>query len=350
MSARHRTRTEREQLELFRALPGDLAPRDAQDLMAYPFFSLAKTHRITPIDFHMNEIAIRVEAVPEHGMATIWDADILIWAASQIVEARDGGLRTSRLMAATPYEVLTFIGRGTSARDYHRLKAALDRLQSTTVATSLRRTSEPRMHRFSWINEWTERADTHGRPDGIDLIVPDWFYRAVLDDALVLTIDRAYFKLTGGLERWLYRIARKHAGHQRGGWRFEFHHLHAKSASLSPFKRFAFELRDIARRQPLPGYRLGVQREPSGRELLSFVRASPTANCGQTVERVVPSGTASHVPSGTGRSCHQEPAAQFSDGIPNTSRSPNVDSNREESNDFVVCRPLGRCKSEGGAQ
>ena len=66
-------------------------------------------------------------------MATIWDADVLIWAASQIVEARDGGLQTSRLMAATPYEILTFVGRGTSARDYDRLKAALDRLQSTTV-------------------------------------------------------------------------------------------------------------------------------------------------------------------------------------------------------------------------
>jgi Replication initiator protein A len=175
--------------------------------------------------------AIRVEAVPEHGMATIWDADVLIWAASQIVEARDAGLRTSRLMAATPYEILTFIGRGVSARDYHRLKAALDRLQSTTVATSLRQTSERRMHRFSWINEWTERADAHGRADGIDLIVPDWFYRAVLDDALVLTIDREYFKLTGGLERWLYRIVRKHAGRQRAGWRFDFRHLHCKSAS-----------------------------------------------------------------------------------------------------------------------
>ena len=215
MSARHRTRSEREQLELFRALPGDLAPRDAQDLMAYPFFSLAKTHRTTPIDYRMDDIAIRVEAVPEHGMATIWDADILIWAASQIVQARDAGLRTSRLMAATPYEILTFIGRGDSARDYHRLKAALDRLQSTTVATSLRQTSERRMHRFSWINEWTERADAHGHAAGIDLIVPDWFYRAVLDDALVLTIDREYFKLTGGLERWLYRLVRKHAGRQR---------------------------------------------------------------------------------------------------------------------------------------
>src|SRR5579863_9861914 len=281
MSVRHRTRSEREQLELFGALPGDLAPRDAQDLMAYPFFSLAKTHRTTPIDFRMNEIAIRVEAVPEHGMATIWDADVLIWAASQIVEARDAGLRTSRLMAATPREILTFIRRGTGARDYHRLKAALDRLQSTTIATSLRQSNERRLHRFSWINEWTERADAHGHPDGIDLIVPDWFYRAVLNDALVLTINRAYFGLTGGLERRLYRFVREHAGHQRGGGRFGFRHLHAKSASLSPFKRFAFELRDIARRQPLPGYRLSVERASGGRELLAFAPVQlPTATCG----------------------------------------------------------------------
>ena len=211
---RHRTREEREQLELFRALPGDLAPGGAQDLMAYPLFSLAKTHRTTPIDFRMNEIAIRVEAVPEHGMATIWDAGVLIWAASQIVEARDAGLRTSRLMVTTPREILTFTRRGTGARDYHRLKAALDRLQSTTVATSLRQASERRMHRFSWIIEWTERADAHGNADGINLIMPDWFYRAVLDDALVLAIDPACFGLTGELERWLYRLVRKHAGRQ----------------------------------------------------------------------------------------------------------------------------------------
>jgi len=127
-----------EQLEIFRALPGELAPRDAQDLMAYPFFSLSKTHRIAPIDFHAGVISIRVEATAEHGMATIWDADVLIWAASQIVEARDAGLPTSRRVVATPYEILSFVQRGTSARDYTRLKAALDRLQSTTVATSIR--------------------------------------------------------------------------------------------------------------------------------------------------------------------------------------------------------------------
>jgi Plasmid replication initiator protein len=70
---RRRHISEREQLSLFRALSGDLAPRDAQNLMAYPFFSLAKSRRVVPIDFRAGKVAIRVEAVPEHGMATIWE-------------------------------------------------------------------------------------------------------------------------------------------------------------------------------------------------------------------------------------------------------------------------------------
>jgi plasmid replication initiation protein len=270
VSARRKKASERNQLDLFRALPGDLAPRDAQDLMAYPFFSLAKSRRVVPIDFRAGAIAIRVEAVPEHGMATIWDADVLIWAASQIVEARDTGLKTSRLMAATPYEILTFVGRGTSARNYDRLKAALDRLQSTTVMTSIRQPAERRRHRFSWINEWKETADAQGRPLGLELILPDWFYAGVLDDALVLTIDRAYFGLTGGLERWLYRLVRKHGGRQEGGWRFDLDHLHAKSGSLSPLKHFAHDLREIVRRQTLPGYRLIIERGVPRGEYLVF--------------------------------------------------------------------------------
>ena len=267
--SRHHRHPE-EQLQLFRALPGDLAPRDAQDLMAYPFFSLAKSKRLVPIDYRVGSIVIRVEAVPEHGMATIWDADVLIWAASQVVEARDLGFQPSRLMAATPYEILNFIGRGVSLRDYDRLKAALDRLQSTTIATSIRQPTERRLHRFSWINEWKERADGNGRPLGLELILPDWFYNAVLDDALILTIDRAYFALTGGLERWLYRLVRKHGGRQYFGWSFDLAHLHAKSGSLSPLKHFTYDLREIVRRQSLPGYRLAIEEQPRRGAVLRF--------------------------------------------------------------------------------
>jgi len=317
--------SERAQLELFRAHDTVLAPRDAQDLMAYPFFSLAKSRRTQPIDYAVAGVVIRVEAVAEHGMATIWDADILIWAASQIVEARDAGLRTSRLMAATPYEMLTFIGRGVSARDYQRLKAALDRLQSTTVATTIRQPSKGRRHRFSWINEWVERFDHQGRPAGLELIVPDWFYNAVLDNALILTIDPDYFSLTGGYDRWLYRIVRKHGGRQRNGWRFEFRHLYLKSGSLSPFKRFAFELRGIVHRQPLPGYRLWIEIGRRGQTLLGF---APVA-CGQPVDGLVPSGTPTVVPSGTGGSCYREPKSARSQCKKTENATLNLESNTD---------------------
>jgi plasmid replication initiation protein len=263
-----------DQLDLFVPLGREIAARDAQDLMAWPFFSLAKSKRVTPIDFRMGDVSILVEATAEHGMATIWDADVLIWVASQIVESRDAGRATSRLIAATPHEILTFTRRGTGKASYERLKAALDRLQSTTIATSIRQPHQRRRHRFSWINEWRERLDPAGRALGIEMIVPDWFYEGVLDAALVLTIDRAYFSLTGGLERWLYRIVRKHGGRQKGGWSFDIAHLHLKSGALSPLKRFAFDLREIVGRQPLPGYRLDLQHA-LGRERLNFVRIRP---------------------------------------------------------------------------
>ena len=260
------------QLDLFVGAGSDIAARDAQDLMAWPFFSLAKSKRVKPIDFRMGEVAILVEATAEHGMATIWDADVLIWVASQIVEARDAGKATSRLIAARPHEILTFTRRGTGKAGYERLKAALDRLQSTSIATSIRQAGARRRRRFSWINEWRERLDDNGRALGIEMIVPDWLYEGVLDRALVLTIDPAYFALTGGLERWLYRIVRKHGGKQKGGWSFDISHLHLKSGALSPLKRFAFEVRAIVRRQSLPGYNLALEHQ-FGRERLLFVAA-----------------------------------------------------------------------------
>ena len=167
-------------------------------------------------------------------------------------------------------EILRYIRRGTSKTSYDRLKAALDRLQSTTVATSIRQQGARRCHRFSWINEWRECLDARGHALGIEMIVPDWFYEGVLDQALVLTIDPDYFALTGGLERWLYRIVRKHGGKQAGGWSFDIAHLHRKSGALSPLKRFAFDIRGIVRRQSLPGYKLRLDHQ-LGRERLNFV-------------------------------------------------------------------------------
>ena len=263
---------ERQQLDLFVASPNDISPRDQRDLMERPFFSLAKSKRTRPILYRAGEIEVQVYGLPEHGMATIWDADVLIWAGSQIVEAADHGLATSRLFRFTPYQLLTAVGRGTGLHQYQLLKGALQRLQSTVIKTTIRQHAGWRRQQFSWLNEWEELIDARGRCHGMEFILPDWFYQGVLDRSLVLTIDPAYFALTGGIERWLYRVARKHAGAQRHGWQFDLRHLHAKSGSLARYSDFALDLRRIAGRQSLPGYRLALRREADGRELLQVSR------------------------------------------------------------------------------
>jgi hypothetical protein len=135
MSPRQRplSLSERSRLDPFVVATGDASPRDQRDLMERPFFSLAKAKRTTPIFYEAGDVRVEVFAVPEHGMATIWDADILIWAASQIVEAANLGFQTSRFLRFTPYQLLTAIGRQTGSRDYRLLKGALARLQSTVI-------------------------------------------------------------------------------------------------------------------------------------------------------------------------------------------------------------------------
>ena len=53
---RRKHHSERDQLELLRAQPSELAQRDARDLMADPLFSLAKAEGTVPINFRAGAI------------------------------------------------------------------------------------------------------------------------------------------------------------------------------------------------------------------------------------------------------------------------------------------------------
>jgi plasmid replication initiation protein len=270
-------------------------------------------------------------------MATIWDADVLIWAASQIVRAANLGLATSRFFRFTPYQLLRGVGRPTGNQQYCLLKAALARLQSTVIATTIRNGEHWRRRQFSWINEWEEMSTRAGRVEGMEFVLPDWFYSSVIDRSLVLTIDPAYFRLTGGIERWLYRVARKHAGRQWHGWVFEFAHLHAKSGSLARVSDFALDIRRIAARQRLPGYRLLIERRGRS-ELLRILPADPsTVPVDNPVNRLGRSGATVSADRAQTVSAEQAHAPQLNLWPGRQSRAANLESNKE-SNSSVLTR------------
>ena len=336
MSRRLITPSERSKLDPFVVVTGDASPRDQRDLMERPFFSLGKAKRTTPILYEAGGARVEVYAVPEHGMATIWDADVLIWAASQIVEAENLGFKTSRFLRFTPYQLLIAIGRQTGARDYKLLKGALARLQSTVIRTTIRQNEHWRHHQFSWINEWEECTTREGRVEGMEFVLPDWFYRGVIDRSLVLTIDPAYFRLTGGIERWLYRVARKHAGRQKQGWLFDIPHLHAKSGSLAKVADFAFDIRRIVLRQPLPGYRLRIERD-GRRELLRILPARlSTRPVDGAVETLGTSGVTAIGTSGVALSGFRECRGQLTLWPETAIPGLNLESNKESNSSLLL--------------
>ena len=81
------------QFDLFLPSIVDLKFRDQKDTMERPFFSLSKSKRMKPIEY-VNEndgIFVTVQPHQDYGMATIWDADILIWAASVLCDMKNRG-------------------------------------------------------------------------------------------------------------------------------------------------------------------------------------------------------------------------------------------------------------------
>jgi plasmid replication initiation protein len=258
-----------EQLDLFVAVFTDIPIRDQRDMMERPFFSLSKKPRFEPIEYSVGNVWVKVEAGRSLGMATIWDADLLIWAATQLTEAHDRGLPTSPVLKFHPYELLKAIRRPVGGINYSRLRAALERLTHTAVRTNIRTSDKRKFASFHWLEGWTELVDETTRETrGMTMTLPQWLYYGILQQGGVLTIHEDYFLLTGGVERWLYRVARKHAGHQEGGWQFTMHQLHEKSGSTARFSNFAIDIREIAKTDHLPEYALDLERNEDGEEVL----------------------------------------------------------------------------------
>jgi plasmid replication initiation protein len=260
--------SERATLDPFEALAGDVRTRDQRDLMERPFFSLAKAKRVRPILYKTGDTQVQVYAVPEHRMATVWAADVLIWAASLILTTRDRGLPTSRFFRFTPYQLLIAVGRATGNREYQLLKGALTRPQSTVIRTTIRHDEHWRRQQFSWVNEWEELTTRLGRSEGMEFVLPEWsiprrFSNAGSCSPSIPPTSRSRAASNSGST-----ALRKHARHQREGWRFELGHLHAKSASLARFSDFVLDIRRIVARQLLPGYAFALERHDDRRELM----------------------------------------------------------------------------------
>ena len=225
---------------------------DLQALMERPFFALAQKPLYELKPYRRNDLTLEVRATSaEFGVATIRDVDVLIYLASVMIakEPETGAPDQLDRIRINASELLSSVGRSTGGGQYRGLHDALRRLQLTEYTTNIGpngKRAEPAQ--FSLVTSWEEDAR------GIDVELHSWFATAVRSKA-VLQINAEYFKLRPGLERWLYRTARKHAGTQANGYAFSMPILYEKSGATAPYKRFVYELRTvISNRDCIPDY------------------------------------------------------------------------------------------------
>lgn len=158
-----------------------------------------------------------------------------------------------------PYDCLRQLLRHTGGKDYRELAQAIRRLYATTVITNIRR-EDGGERPFRWLNDyWIPKrysgvltpAAPDGEPDPLrpwEIELPPWLYNAVLRQRDILAVHPDYFRLTGGLERWLYRLARKAVPEKADvpAIGFRMATLRRQSGTTRELKKFAFDLRRIA--------------------------------------------------------------------------------------------------------
>ena len=230
----------------------DAQIKDDMASMEHPIFSLSTKPdtKIRRYEHGHNWFEITPSV---KGMATISDKDILIFAVSQIMAAKNSGQPYSKHVSFTAYNFLVFSNRMTNGQAYQGLKDALSRLRGTTLTTCIRTGNKEITHGFGLIENFTiHKEKLDGRILEWGITLSDWLFNAIESDE-VLTLSPQYFRLRKPLERRLYEVARKHCGSQKK-WQINIELLQKKCGSNSPKRNFRAMLKKICEHQHLPDY------------------------------------------------------------------------------------------------
>lgn len=263
---------------------GDIGPRDSRGLMDVALFRVSKSARRAGamIRYNLSNGCVEVKGGPD-GMASVWDYDIVLMLVSHLTEAmnryRDGkGTKPSRVFRPRIADILKFCHRSNGSRQFAEIEAALDRLQGTIIK-SVRETScsDGRVLRTveseGLISSYAvvSRTDT-GRVACVEIEAPNWIYREITTGKRpdVLTVAPAYFLISTGIGRFVYRLARQAAGKGQARWSFQT--IYERSGSASSLKEFSRILRKIIAANDLPDYVLREEVGQRGPQLIMLHR------------------------------------------------------------------------------
>jgi plasmid replication initiation protein len=229
--------------------------------MVFNFFSLSR-EKATELPVY-DDGTVRIEVTgTKHGVANIWDKEILIYIISLIQDKLNRGEQVSQVITFTGNDFFRVVGIHATNTAYDRLEEALKRLQSTQIATNLETGGEGESSAFSWVESYRinyrRDRDNNKVMKSVSVQLCSWLYRAVVKDRKILTYHPDYFKL-GPTEKRLYEIARAHCGKQNG-FKMNIEKLRLRVGVESDIRVFKSRLVALskAKKSPIPDYAFSV--------------------------------------------------------------------------------------------
>lgn len=263
----------------------DIPIRDVIDLMEIPFVSLSKD-RTNPIIFESKDKTQKVIISGHRGhfLASIYDWDIILVVAGKIQEILNSGSDIPAHKITIPrHELLKALGKNGGRKQQKDLEKSLDRLKLTGISTTVNNKDFRHRAGFGFIDSWSYSERKNDRETRkIQITLSPWLYEICCSQGALLKSNRLYFNIKSGLQKFLYRTARKHAG--EGYWEFSLEKLYAKSGSEREFKKFKNDLKSAISTSDIPDYSLEwIDRH--GKIYIGFKKKLPTDELDRIVEK-----------------------------------------------------------------
>lgn len=227
--------------------------RDIMNLMDSPFLALSK-NRKKPIIYESLDGTRKtiISCHSNHYLASIYDWDIIVFVAGKIQEILNSMSDIPpRTITIPRHEILKALHKHNVNTQQKELEKSLHRLKRTAIDTTIHNEDGRYKSDFGFIDSWdyTERKDKRE----IRITLSQWLYDLICTKGALLKVDNAYFDITSGLKKFLYRTARKCVGLQES-WEFSTSTLHEKSGSEQEFKKFKSDLKYAVLDNDLPEY------------------------------------------------------------------------------------------------
>ena len=226
--------------------------------MEHPVFTLSTKPDFRTVEYNKDGVHITLSPHNTLGLPTMMDKDILFYIGSLMMEQINKGRVPPKTMRFSSHDLMVTTNRHTNDVGYLMLDRGFKRLTGCMMSTNIKTNDVEEKRNFHILDSSRIVKSSHDgkRMIQMEATVSDWFYNALLGKE-VLTINRDYFRLRKTLERRLYELARKHCGRQ-AEWSITLENLKEKCGSLSPLKKFRYQLRRIIKADHLPDYQIAL--------------------------------------------------------------------------------------------